>query len=285
MKTFAEIRRSAREAMRKGWSGRLLLIIVTMQLCVMVVDSVFGEISRSCNAVSFLAYADKVLTHPLSAEEFLRMLWASCFEAVPLVVLSGITLLALASATLRAQRGDGVDWFKQSFVGFRCPLRVAGMAFVQNLVVAFCALVLFMPVFIWLWARTGRSWLSFLLALPFSLPGLVAAYRYRAAWYLCDENPAWGAIRCLKESAKLMCGWKFRAFLFDLSYFGWMVLVAFAMVLASILALVPTLVPLAVLMAFALLAFAFFVLIYFILGRAGFYLEMKKQLKSEHAAS
>jgi uncharacterized membrane protein len=58
----------------------------------------------------------------------------------------------------------------------------------------------------------------FLWSLLFIIPGIVAAYRYRLAWYMKSDNPDWNAGKCLAESGAKMRGFKWQAFRLDLFY-------------------------------------------------------------------
>ena len=58
------------------------------------------------------------------------------------------------------------------------------------------------------------------------IPGIIASYRYRLAIYLLLEHPEMGIMDCIRESKRLMRGRKGELFVLDLSFFGWMLLVA-----------------------------------------------------------
>lgn len=61
----------------------------------------------------------------------------------------------------------------------------------------------------------------FLWSLLFIIPGFIAAYRYRFAYYNLCENPALGAMEALELSKRQTMGYKAQLFTFDLSYLGW----------------------------------------------------------------
>lgn len=63
--------------------------------------------------------------------------------------------------------------------------------------------------FIWLWS------------LLFIIPGIVAAYRYRMAFYILLENPELSALECIGRSKAMMYGRKAELFILDLSFIGW----------------------------------------------------------------
>ena len=95
-----------------------------------------------------------------------------------------------------------------AFGGFGRPLGVTWLLMVMNFFVGLWMLLLIVP-------------------------GIIAIYRYRAAWYLKSEHPDWGALKCLGESKRIMRGRKFQAFLLDMSF-------VFMAMLALFAALVPT---------------------------------------------
>jgi uncharacterized membrane protein len=64
----------------------------------------------------------------------------------------------------------------------------------------------------------------FLWSLLLFIPGIVASYRYRLAYYILLDDPNKGAMQCINESKLLMHGHKSDLFLLDLSFFGWYML-------------------------------------------------------------
>lgn len=66
--------------------------------------------------------------------------------------------------------------------------------------------------------------LILLWSLLLLFPGIIAAYRYRQAYYILLENPEKGALQCIRESKRLMEGKKLELFLLDLSFIGWFIL-------------------------------------------------------------
>ncbi len=77
---------------------------------------------------------------------------------------------------------------------------------------------------IWLYILEGIF--VFLWSLLFIIPGFIALYRYRMAIYLLLEHPELSALECINESKKLMKGHKWELFVLDLSFLGWVVLIA-----------------------------------------------------------
>lgn len=65
---------------------------------------------------------------------------------------------------------------------------------------------------------------TFLWSLLLVIPGIIAAYRYRLAFFLIIENPDMGAMEAISTSKRLMAGRKMDLFVLDLSFLGWALL-------------------------------------------------------------
>ncbi|MDD6195170.1 MAG: DUF975 family protein [Lachnospiraceae bacterium] len=65
---------------------------------------------------------------------------------------------------------------------------------------------------------------TFLWSLLFVIPGIIKAYEYRMIPYLLAEYPDMSREEVFATSKKMMTGNKWKAFVFDLSYFGWFLL-------------------------------------------------------------
>lgn len=85
--------------------------------------------------------------------------------------------------------------------GFSLALKLIGLAFLQGIL-----------VFLW----------SLLLVIP----GIIASYRYRMAYYLLLENPELGVVESMRRSRQMMHGHKWECFVLDLSFIGWRLLAA-----------------------------------------------------------
>jgi len=64
----------------------------------------------------------------------------------------------------------------------------------------------------------------FLWSLLLIIPGIVASYRYRMAYYILLDDPRKGVFQCIEESRALMHGSKVDLLTIDLSFIGWFVL-------------------------------------------------------------
>ena len=83
-----------------------------------------------------------------------------------------------------------------------------GFSFVGKLI----GLTIVTALFIWLWSML------------FSIPGIIAAYRYRFAPYNLYENPGIGVMEALEMSKRQTMGYKGQLFALGLSYLGWTLL-------------------------------------------------------------
>ena len=69
-----------------------------------------------------------------------------------------------------------------------------------------------------------RDLYTFLWSLLFIIPGIVKAYEYRMIPYLLAENPQMSKEDAFAASKQMMNGQKWRTFVLDLSFFGWILL-------------------------------------------------------------
>lgn len=70
-----------------------------------------------------------------------------------------------------------------------------------------------------------QMWIRILLwTVLFIIPGIVAAYRYSMAPYICIDRPDLSPGQCIEESKRLMQGNKGRLFCVQFSFIGWILL-------------------------------------------------------------
>ena len=74
----------------------------------------------------------------------------------------------------------------------------------------------------------------FLWSLLFVIPGIIAAYRYRFAYYNLCENPDMGVMEALNMSKAQTNGFKWQLFVLDLSFLGWQLLCALTLGILTI---------------------------------------------------
>ena len=66
------------------------------------------------------------------------------------------------------------------------------------------------------------------------IPGFVAFYSYRLAFFLKGDHPEWSASKVLAESKRMMNGHKWRLAYLDASFIGWWLLIVMTFGLAGI---------------------------------------------------
>ncbi len=84
-----------------------------------------------------------------------------------------------------------------------------------------------------------RDMYIFLWSLLFLIPGIVKRYEYQLVPYLLGEHPEMPSEEAFSISKKLMHGNKWKAFVLDLSFFGWMILSAMTAGLLAIFYVMP----------------------------------------------
>ena len=259
-----EIRDEARDILARGWYGKIASVFITlyciMVVALLVVSGMFAEMNvqtLSDHLKAKLEAAQAGLAYAAPSHSVLfSMTGASIFMQMVGYLFGAIFMFGMATVLLKALKNDSSRWFTDSFGGFSRPLEVLWLIVLMNI-----------KVFLW--------------TLLFVIPGFVAIYRYRQAWYLKSENPDWSASKCLAESGRMMKGRKWAAFRLDLSFF-WVFLLT--MLVFSVIGAVVTLafrllggigeVIAAVINLFAMLLFVwlmFRLAVYFFAARAVFY--------------
>jgi len=205
MKTNKEIRKEAWSIVRGKWFGRILATGSTLYFIALVVSAVifasFSDMGIQ-TWTDFLQAKIRAFQSGLgytvpSWSVFWQMTGATLFQQFIGYVFGAILLFGMASVMLKAVRDEEKGWFAGAFGGFRRPLEITGLLVLMNLL-----------VFLW--------------GLLFIIPGLIALYRYRQAWYLKSEHPDWSAMKCLAESGMMMKGKKWKAFCLDVSFVWWL---------------------------------------------------------------
>lgn len=72
-----------------------------------------------------------------------------------------------------------------------------------------------------IWLYILISFFTFLWSCLFVIPGIVAAYRYRMAYYALLDDPSLTARQALNVSKRITQGHKGELFMLDLSFLGW----------------------------------------------------------------
>ena len=85
-----------------------------------------------------------------------------------------------------------------------------------------------------LWVELLRLFFTLLWSLLLIVPGVVAYYSYRQAFYILLDNPELGALDCIRLSKQMMDGYKTELFMLDLSFVGWFIVDYAVEVLATL---------------------------------------------------
>lgn len=75
------------------------------------------------------------------------------------------------------------------------------------------------------WLMLLQSIRIMLWSLLLLVPGVVAFYAYRMAFFIKADHPEWSAWKVLAESKRMMHGHKWRLMCLDASFIGWLLLV------------------------------------------------------------
>ena len=118
--------------------------------------------------------------------------------ALVLLLLQPVLNVGFMSYCLRINRSQDTE-FKDLFNGFLFFTKVLSIFFITS-------------VLIFLW--------SLLLIIP----GIVASYRYRQAYYILLDDPGKSALQCIFESKLMMHGNKLDLLTIDISFIGWYIL-------------------------------------------------------------
>lgn len=120
------------------------------------------------------------------------------FVSILTSLLSRVLAVGFVLYCMAVRRGERAE-FLTLFDGFSFAGKIVGLAIVESF-------------FIMLWSML------------FVIPGFVAAYRYRFAFYNLCENPDMGCMDALNMSKKQTLGYKGQLFMLDMSYIGWQIL-------------------------------------------------------------
>lgn len=125
-------------------------------------------------------------------------LGATGFLSVVVLVFGGCLEFGLCAYFLNNARSQNKGDLKQLFNGFTNNIS-------KNIVAG-----LLVAVFTALWS------------ILFVIPGIVKSYAYSMTFYIMNDNPNLSASEAIKESQRMMKGYKMKAFLLDLSFIGWL---------------------------------------------------------------
>ena len=146
-------------------------------------------------------------------------------EVIVTAVISIVAIVSLISILLSIfvfspLEVGGSHFFKKNLVDPNTEFSEIGKGFYNY--GATVGKMLLMNIYLFLW---------FLL---FIIPGIVKSYSYRMVPYLIKDHPELSASEVITMSRQMMNGNKWRAFLLDLSFIGWILLSVFTLGLLNI---------------------------------------------------
>ena len=261
MKSNQQIREEAWKLVRGKWFWRLFTAGGALYLIMMTVMAI---LTTSYEDMNIQTWSEFMIAKMQAAQEglgytvpsmtvFWQMTGATAFQYFISYIFGGILVFGLVGLMLNAVRDDENAWFSRAFGGFKRPLELAWLMLVINLLV--------------------MIWTIFLV-----IPGLIALYRYRQAWYLKSENPGWSAMKCLSESGRMMRGFKWRAFCLDFSFIGWFLILGVIVAVSMVIGMVETKSPVVSVVASLIGLVSFYVMAfigcYFLAARTVFFKEL-----------
>ena len=213
-------------------------------------------------------------------------------------VFGAIVVFGFMGILLKARDQDESRWLASSLSGFARPLDVAWLMALMNILVMLVMLACAVPlagVSALLISHFGYEINSAAgiaaLVLSVGLSALCSVpliYAYRQAWFIKNEDPSLSACECLRRSRRLMKGHKMSAFLLDLSYTGWIILVLLLLGTQALFTVGKSFGAMSAAISFAVSFLAFYALLKvmfsMLLSRAVFYRELQ-QSAAENTAN
>lgn len=243
MKDFGEIRKEAwRLLWKQGWFWRLLGGTVLLALCSQAMVSLVDGMTIAMGVFNQTALLTCIQEKQQLPGLTPGIVWQFCSSTalylLIVFVVGGISAYGTAVLLVRSVDDNRDGWLKAAFGGFRIPLGLAWLTFLLCLVYAFWALLAAVPAGAMLAAgnaflRSAADPATTAVALTAMATVAVTAavaimcvpfYRYRFLFQVKADNPDWGALRCLRECKALTCGYKWRSFKLDCSY--WKIILA-----------------------------------------------------------
>lgn len=176
------------------WSHYLWVAGLDFVRRIYPLDALLEPLANLAPGRALLDFLGFVPVPDLSADGVvLKYTLATAYGLFFTLLVGGVASRALSLVWLRAAGAPGSRWFGAALAGVRQPLGLVALYFLQQ------GIVLFLALFLW-------------------LPGYYASYCFQLAFYLKVDHPAWGPVKCLVESHRRMRGHKLRAFWLDWSY-------------------------------------------------------------------
>lgn len=192
--TRAQLKQNAKDAMR-GRKPSVYLVVLVYGVIVWILELLVQKISYPwMNAGTLM----RLMEDPESAVYILQYMQPSVLGNIVTIALNIMVIMVGIGLSIFALRVS-----RRQAAGFGDLFDAFGSFF------KFLWLAILMGIFVFLW--------SLLLVIP----GIVAGYRYRMAYYILMDNPEFSAIECIRRSKEMMRGHKGELFVLDLSFILW----------------------------------------------------------------
>jgi len=115
------------------------------------------------------------------------------------MVISTVMSIGMCRFSLNYAYEDKQPELKDIFSGFPIILKVVGLSILLGLIVIVGTILLI-------------------------IPGIIFSFMFSQSYYILADDNSKSIIQCLKESAAMMKGYKFKYFVLSLSFLGWIIL-------------------------------------------------------------
>ena len=301
MKSCEEMRREAWGILRGKWFWRLLVAGLLLQAIDFFANAMIADAFKSMSIPLASEYVEakiKAMMQGLSYSLPTRkaygwMIGGFAFQMFISYIFSAIFAFGFSGLLMKARDNNEARWLADSFGGFLRPLEITWLLFAVNAITFLFmvpALVVSGVIVAFFVYGFGLGVTSTACQAVYVLGGMVAVvcslhvvYSYRPCWYLKNEKSDMPVAECLRESRKMIRGFKLDAFLLDLSYVGWLCLAGLFVVATRLLwSQLCTMGLAGAVLGFLASSLAFYafvkVLLGILLSRAVFYRELKASI-------
>lgn len=267
------------------WLNRFVFLLVAfgfirylaINFAMSLLGSSMNVLNERLMAVETFEGMLTIMCEPANMRSIILMMALALFVAT---IINGIASYGLSRLRLGVAGGNQPEnWQRMSFSGFRDPFNLFLLEFLHGIFVCWPFLLSIATVGA-TWAMSGstRHTLPYMaLALPIlAIISIVNFYRYRQAWFLKATHNDWPALKCLRESARMMAGNKRRCFTLDCAFWRPVTLMLSSVLVASILTIVGAPSFLVFLSTLLTTALNLYLGAYIPLGQAALHLELAK---------
>ena len=194
--TGAELKAGARKLIFEN-SPRLLLISLLYLVIVTVVSWLAARLPGSINLEDIYARLASGET-PGPGVIYTNFRPTGAFLAILLYMVTPVFDVGFTSFCMKTRRAQDTE-VKDLLNGFLFFTKVLSVFIITTVLIFLWSMLLF-------------------------IPGIIASYRYRLAYYILIDDPGKGALQCINESKLLMEGKKLDLLTIDISFIGWYIL-------------------------------------------------------------